>query len=226
MGIFNRKQNVNLEDFCRLFYENVVFNCEVDGVDVNAAIFDTLKNSLVATDQNFANMDSRKFNDEIIALQFELFALAWLHQFGEESAVTQSVFTKNYLHKKERDDIWKTMGLYQQAIARSAIAGRNQDNPSDKLYLLQLDKKKVDLFGRFIEKGYDEECIARALGLLSTDAAWSKGITAGFLLFTLCDRLGFDQNFQPTEEAQSRWFVEINDFYNKDKKSLSNIKIK
>ncbi len=226
MSFFSKKQEVNLESVNRIFYENVILDCIVDGVDVNALFFETLKNALIEADRNFANVDSQKFIDEIIALQFELFALAWFHQFGEGSSVIQTTFTKNYLNNAGKDKIWSSMQPYEQAIARSATAGRNPDNSSDKMYMLQLDKKKVDLFGKFIEEGYNEECIARALGLLSTDIAWSKGITAGLLLFTLCDRLGLDPDFQPNDKAHSRWFIEINDFYDKAKKSLSNIKIK
>lgn len=226
MVFFNKKQEVDLETVCRIFYENVILNCVVDGINVNVTILDTLKNSLVATDQNFACIDSKKFDDEIIILQFELFALAWLHQFGDKSAVAQSIFTKNYLKEKKRDNIWDDTEPYNQAIARSSTLGRTSKKPFDRVYLARVMKTRADLFDQYYKEGNDPKCVARVLNRLFTDDVWNKGVTAGLLMFALCDRLGFDPNFHPSKEAQSRWFIEINDFYDKDKKSLSDIKIK
>jgi len=222
MSFFSKKREVDLEtscSLCSLFYENVILNCVVDGVDINAKIFDTLRNSLIA-------VDPKKFNDEIIILQFELFALAWLQQFGEKSAVAQSVFTKNYLYEKKRENIWDASEIYNQAIARSSTIGRTPEKAFDRVYLARVNKTRMDLFSQFIKEGFDPKCVARVLNRLFSDEAWKKGITAGLLLFALCDRLGFEQNFEPNKEAQSRWFIEINDFYEKDRESLNNIKIK
>lgn len=226
MAFFNKKQEVNLETVCRLFYENVILNCVVGGVDVNAVFFDALKNALIAVDRNFADIDSQKFIDEIIALQFELFALAWLHQLGDKLAVAQSTFTKNYLHENKRDDIWDAMEPYNQAIARSSTLGRTPKKAFDRVYLARVNKTRFDLADQYYEEGHDPRCVARAVNRLFADVAWKKGITAGLLLLAFCDRLGFDPNFQPSKEAHSQWFIEINDFYEKARKSLSKIKIK
>lgn len=226
MSFFSKKQEVELEPFCRLFYEKVILNCIVDGVDINAKIFDTLRNALVATDSNFANIDSQKFNNEIIVLQFELYALAWLRQFGDKSAVAQSVFTKNYLNEKNQNDIWEAMEPYNQAIARSTTIGRTPEKAFDRVYLVKVNTTRMNLFEQYHKEGLDDKCVARVLNRLFSDEVWKKGITAGLLLFAFCDRLGFEQNFEPSKEAHSRWFIEINDFYEKDRESLSNIKIK
>jgi len=226
MTFFDKKKEVDLESFCRLFYENVIFNCVVDGLDVNDNIFEILNNSLVAVDQIFANIDSQKFNYEIIVLQFELFALAWLYQFGDKLAVAQSTFTKNYLHEKKKDDIWDAMEPYNQAIARSSTFGKTSKNAFDRVFLAKVFKTRAALFEQFYKEGYDPKCIARVLNRLFSDEAWRKGTAAGLLMFALCDRFGFDQNFQPNKEAHSRWFIEINDFYEKNKESLSKYKIK
>ena len=222
MSLFSKKQEVEIEPFCRLFYENVILNCVVEGIDINAKIFDTLKNALVATDSNFANIDSQIFNDEIIALQFELYALAWLHQYGDKSAVTQSAFTKNYLNEKTQNDIWEAMEPYNQAIARSTTIGRT---PEKAFYLARVNTTRANLFVQYHEEGFDDICIARALNRLFSEEVWKRGITAGLLLFALCDRLGFGKDFEPGKEAHHRWFIEINDFYEKDRGSISKVKI-
>jgi len=226
MSFFSKKQEVEIAPFCRLFYENVILNCVVDGVDINAKISDTLKNSLVATDPNFANIDSQKFNDEMKVLQFELDALAWLHQFGDKLAIAQSDFTKKYLNEKNRNDIWEAMEPYNQSIARSTTIGRTPEKAFDRVYLARVNTTRMNLFKQYYEEGFDPECVARVLNRLFSDEVWKKGIIAGLLLFTLCDRLGFGQDFEPSKEAHSRWFIEINDFYKKDRKSLSNVRVK
>lgn len=226
MSIFSKKQKVELEPFCRLFYENVILNCIVDGVDINAHIFNTLKKALADIDSNFANIDSQKFNNEIVSLQFELYAFAWLHQFGDKSAVDQSVFTKNYLNGKNQNDIWEATKPYNQAIARSTAIGRTPEKAFDRGYLVFMNKMRADLFDQYHEKGFDDKCVARVLNRLFSEDAWKKGTTAGLLLFALCDRLGFEKDFKPSKEAHHRWFIEINDFYEKDRGSLSKVKIK
>ena len=41
----------------------------------------------------------------MIILRLELFALAWLHQFGDKSAVAQSVFSPKELDGKKQDNL-------------------------------------------------------------------------------------------------------------------------
>jgi len=201
-------------------------NCVVDGVDINAQIFAALKRALADNDSNFANIDSQKFNNEIVALQFELYALAWLHQFGDKSAVSQSVFTKNYLKEKNQNDIWEAMEPYNQAIARSTTIGRTPEKAFDRVYLVKVNTTRGNLFEQYHKEGFNDKCVARVLNRLFSEDAWKKGVTAGLLLFALCDRLGFGKDFEPSKEVHHQWFIEINDFYEKDRGSLDKVKIK
>jgi len=105
MGIFSKKQSVNLEDFCRDFYDKNILNPVIAGIDAGKAYFDTVIKNIVEVDPNFSKITSQKLAEAMIPLRFELFALAWLHKFGEKLAITESVFTKNYLHEKKKDDI-------------------------------------------------------------------------------------------------------------------------
>lgn len=225
MAFFSKKQEIDLETVNRIFYESYMQDNVVDGVDINALFYDAMRSALVDADHNFANIDLRKFNDELVLLQFEIFALAWLHQFGDNSAVAQSIFTKNYLHDKARDDIWNGMEKYNSAISRSSVAGlseierahiiRDRANCADK-HIANAEKS-----GATVDEG-----IGRPLNRLFSEKAWKKGISAGFILFALCKQLGFDPSFQPNEKAHSQWFIEISDCYNKARKFLSKYKIK
>lgn len=143
----------------------------VDGVDVNAQIFKTLKNAFAATDSNFANIDYQKFNNEIVALQFELYALAWLHQFGDRLAIAQSVFTKNYLNERKQNNIWEAMEPYNQAIARSTTIGRTPEKAFDRVYLAEINTTRVNLFEQYHKEGFDDKCVARVFNRLFSEDA-------------------------------------------------------
>ncbi len=153
MSLFSKKHEVSLENFCRDFYENKILNPVVGGIDVGAMYYDTVWRSVIEVNQNFAGISSQRLATEMIPLRFELFALAWLHQFGDKSAVAQSVFTKHYLQEKKRDDIWDASESYNQAIARSVTLGKTADTASGRAHIGFTTKMRADLFGHFYEQG-------------------------------------------------------------------------
>ncbi|MFH0936936.1 MAG: hypothetical protein V1808_01430 [Candidatus Daviesbacteria bacterium] len=225
MGIFSKKQEADLEDFCSDFYEKNYLNPIIGEVNVSTVFYETTKCSIVEADSTFDNIDLKKFATEITLLQFELFSLAWLHKFGDKLAIAQSVFTKNYLDEKKRDDIWENSEDYNQAIARSSTAGKSKERAFDRAYLARVNTTRMDLFEQFHKEGYDTKCVARALNRLFSDEAWKKDITANFLMFVLCDRLGFKQD-EPNKEAQQRLTFMIHMIYDGARQSLDNIKIR
>lgn len=226
MRFFRKKQEINLDDFCRDFYEKNILNPMIGGVDAGAVYCDTVKRSIVEVDHNFANINSKTFASEVVILRFELFALAWLHKFGDKLAVAQSTFTKHYLHEKKRDDIWHDSESYNQAIARSSTLGKTSKKAFDRVYLGRVNKTRADLFDQFYKEGHDPDCVIPALNRLFTEKAWKKGVTAGLLMFALFDRLGFGSNFEPNKEAQFRLTAVIRMIYEGARQSLGNIKIK
>ena len=90
MMFFSKKQEVNLDDFCRDYYEKNILNPVIVGINANVALVDTIKRNVVEADNNFANINSQELVAEVVLIRFELFALAWLHQFGEKLAIAQS----------------------------------------------------------------------------------------------------------------------------------------
>ena len=225
MSFLSKKGEVKLEDFCLDFYEKNIISLIINGVDAGEVYIETIKKSLIEVDQSFINVDSQKLAKEILPLRFELFALAWFHKFGDKLAVAQSIFTKHYLFEKKKGDIWNNCEPYGQAIARSSTAGEKPENAFDRAFLGSRDLKLVNLFEEYNKQGFDPECVVRGLNRLFTDEAWKKNITANFLVFTLCDRLGFKSD-EPNKEAQFRLVAIIRGLYDGALQSLDKIKIK
>lgn len=239
MGIFSKKEEVDLEEYCKDFYEREILNPTTEGVDFGAVFADTIKKKVEEVDSNFAKISSKKIAKEVIYIRFELFALAWLHQFGDNSAVVQSEFTRNYLNEKGRDVIWDGMESYNQAIARSTTLGKSSKNRFDRAYVTRVNTTRFGLGKQYIEDceklgiDFNNEAaqpilksISRTLNRLFAEDAWRKGVTAGLLMFALCNRLGFESEFEPTKEAQFRLTTIIRGFYDGAKQALEKVKIK
>jgi hypothetical protein len=221
MGFFNRKPKVRLEDFCRDFYDRNLLHPEVAGIDLARAFCETIKRLIAEVDPRFDTVDRELLITEITLIRFEVFGLAWLHQQGDKRAAEQSEFTKRYLEERSRTDVWEAMQPYNQAIARSSRLGRTSETPTGRAYFTFIDKMRADLFDKWFELGFDPLSVGRAVNRLATDVAWKQGLTAGFLMLTLCERLRCDVN----EEAQSRLAASIRGLYNGVTESLKMVKI-
>lgn len=130
------------------------------------------------------------------------------------------------MHEKKRDDIWGDSKSYNQAIARSSILGKTSKKAFDRVYLGRVFKTRADLFDQFYKEGHDPDCVIPPLNRLFSEKAWKKGVTAGLLMFALCDRLGFGSNFEPNKETRFRLTAAIRGLYDGARQSLGNIKIK
>jgi tetratricopeptide (TPR) repeat protein len=225
MSIFSRKEKVNLEDFCRDIYDNQFLNPKISEKEVSDVFPEFFKGEIVKVLPEFENISLQQIKEEIIFLRFELFALAWIHSFGIQLSVEQSIFTKNYLHEKGRDDIWNGMGHYNKAISHSVTSELS------KLDQASIIKMRVDLFDKFAEKnGLPSTDIGLGLAInrISSEKVWGKRITHYFLMLKLCHKfgLGFGKDYYgPNEEAQFQFAVFIKGFYDGAQQSWDKVKI-
>jgi hypothetical protein len=226
MFFFSKKQEVRMVDFCRGFYDENIMNPSIPGVNANDVFFETIRKQIGEADNRFNNIDSAKFAAEMLVLRFEAFALAWVHKFGDKSAVEQTVFTKQYLHEQNRDDIWEALEPYNQAIARSIKHKRSAENPLDRAFVAHVNQTRLNLFKQFQGNGYDPKCVARALNRLFFEEAWKNQSAPGFLMFALCDRLGFPPDFKPNNEGQFRIIAIISGFYDGALQAMEKIKLR
>jgi len=228
MSIFSRKQEVSLEDFCGDFYDNLILNQKVGELDASTVYPDYVKKTISDADNVFDSVDLQKLTDEIIILRFELFALAWLHKFGDKSAIIQSVFTKKFLNENGRDDIWNGMEEYNKAVSHSVTVGLEKINQAfvirTRLDLADLHIANAKKNGIAIDEG-----IGRPVNRLLSENAWKKRSTGYFLILALCHRLGLGSGpnyLGPNENAQFQLQVFIQGLYDGAYQSFDDIKIK
>ncbi|PIR67882.1 hypothetical protein COZ97_02365 [bacterium CG_4_8_14_3_um_filter_33_28] len=230
--MFDEKQAIYVEKFCRDFYKNQILNTNIKGVDIDAIYPEYTKKALTEADPVFTNVDKQKLAAELKILQFELFALAWIHKFGHEFAIVQSIFTRQYLHDEGRDDVWDGMAYYNRAIAHATTVGLSS---IDSAAILLGRKNFADLYIEKAEKSGvnmkdKSEAESRSLPIcrLFSEKAWGKGSTTYFLILSLCHRvgLGFGPDYLgPNEEAQFCLSKLIHDLYDDAYQALEKIKI-
>lgn len=127
MGLFSKKPKVSIEEFCQKFYDDNIFNAYVGGDDINLSWWQNAYKSIIEVDKSFKAVDFNKFQDEMNALRMELLGLAWQVKFVlERYTIPQSFFTKLYLQKINKTEIWDIMGEYNHIIAMSATINSHE----------------------------------------------------------------------------------------------------
>jgi len=229
MSIFSKKQEISLEDFCRAFYDNQILNYKIGvGIEVSNVFPEFFKGKIVEVLPEFENISLQKIKEEITILRFELFALAWMHSFGDKLAVDQSIFTKNYLHEKGRDDIWDGMGHYNRAISHSVTSELSKLNQA---YIYKMRADLFDKYADILEKhGMPiDNSLGLAINRTSSKKVWEKRVTLYFLMLKLCHKLGlgYGENYYgPNKEAQFRLKAFIKGFYDGAQQSWDKVKTK
>lgn len=228
MGIFSRKQEVNLEDFCRDFYDNQILNPSVGGVDAKDVLYSTIKTHVTEVDPRFTGVDNKKLWNELTILRFELFALAWTHKFiSGKPVLIQSDFTRRYLQEKSKEDLWNGMKSYNNAIDGATLHWLTN---LGKVNLGFNYRMREDLTAKNVTEAKEfgiknDDSIERANQRLWSENAWKQKMIIGVLVFTLCERLGIDLK-ELNEEAQFRLATVIYGFYEGARQSWENVKIK
>ncbi len=221
MGLFNRKQRVQLATFCRDFYDTHILNPVIADMDAGRAYFESVMRSVAEVDATFASVDCDRFFSEMTLIRFEVFGLAWIHQLGDKHAAAQSAYTKTYLEERDRADIWTGLEPYNLAIARSSTMGQTSETRTGRAYLTFINKMRADLFDEWHKQGIEPDAVARAANRTATDVSWEKGVTAAFLMLTLCDRLGCQLN----EEGQFRLIAVIRGLYDGARETMKQVKV-
>lgn len=158
MRLFSHKPKTSIEDFCREFYDSQIF-CGKTGDEGGASTFwQNAFTSITKSDPSLAKVDRDLFRREMTALRMELFGLALVHFFEQQSKeyaqdytkcmMREVVFTKSYLEQNGHLDIWEIMLCYNETIG-DILQGN----------FLRL---KDDFVERRIKDGIDPKCATSA----------------------------------------------------------------
>lgn len=222
MSFFNKKQKVHLAEFCQDFYDKNFLATIITGIDISSSYNELILKNLNKADTNATSINQIIFKEEILCLRFEIFSLAWFHQFGDKLAIANSIFTKHYLIDKGKEELWERAEPYNQAIAASATHGCTSSTASGRARLMIVNKGRVDLFDKYYNDNIDAKCVARALNRYGTDGNWKYlSITFGYVVIELCKNLNCDLN----DEAKFQLIAVLKGFYDGAKQNLTNIKI-
>lgn len=204
MPLFSSKPKVELGEFCRDYYDKYILNPVGTNADFGTERLKIVRDALAEADASFSRVTPKKLKVSATPLRFEILALTWYDKFGDRSAVQQSVFTKGYLTEIGREDIWRDMEPYNQALARAATGGKSPGSASGRFSIGFIVNMRVELFKEYHEAGYDDECVARALNRLMVGDPRKSVRILVYLMFALCNGLGFKPDFTPSDELGSR----------------------
>jgi hypothetical protein len=228
MGIFSRKQSVDLKDFCRDFYDTQILNPVIGEVNAGNVFSDVVKKNIVEVYPEFTKIESEKLAEEIKVLRFELFALAWTHKFvSGKVVVAQSDFTKSYLHEKGRNDIWAGMESYNNmvdSVMLHWLTNLGKVNLSFN-YNMREDLTKKNIEAAKELRIENDDRVARVNHRLWSENAWKQKLMLGPLVFTFCERTGINAH-DLNQEAQFRLAAIIKGLYDGAEQSWDKVKIK
>jgi hypothetical protein len=218
-----------IEDCCRQFYDENIFGETTVGTDAWSGLLGSHFESVAKADQSFSSVDKELFRNEMTALRMILFAFALgdsKNSNGDEFAIPASFFTRSYLEKKGRLDIFDIMSAHNRAIARSAIMDANLQKYSGKsgnaliINVNDLRSRKAlkwaDIYvnDRAIplqEQKNKISCINMVANRLGADIEREDGVAVKSLCAELATRLRDGENLN--SEAMSKLSAIILDFY-------------
>lgn len=211
------KRKLTTQNVYREYFESQIFSPAVNDEASPAYFFADASIWLEATDASFKGVDFDIFLKEMIAVNIELFGLAWLnhnYDLNKELSMPESffpkeiAFTKQYLQDTGRGDIWERMRFYNDAIAKTLAeetVGENwgrlrdiskavRDEDYEELKEKWLVEQGRDLTRLFSRCTTDSECIERlVIRFLAVPCDMSRiTVLSQKLSLTLTERLGRD----------------------------------
>lgn len=245
MGIFSSKPKVDMQSFCKCYYDSQMFHATVDGEDASQKILDTAFKQLTDSNPSFLKVDRTLFDYEMTAMHLELFALSFLRRFSDfDKAVQHSIFTLRYLQNKNSSNIWESMGAYSKTIAQTATMNANGqqmtgDTGLGRMTITRVNSFRFNLFKKWLKTHFidpenlteDEKeianCVARVCNHIEADILRNNQIgnrqIAALFLFRLDAEKIWGENWQPSEDFLLRVASQPYSMYDFASKTLKTV---
>lgn len=228
MRIFSRKQSVNLEEFCRDYYESKILNLSFNGVDISEVYPEVIRKNIVDADNNFSIIKTEQIASELIPLRFELFATAWMHRFVNKYAIEQSLFTKRFLYKINRIDVWKAMTEYAAYIDGGTLHWLEGLSGANTIFNYNLRQGLCDENTKRSQKigltEIDYDVINVTNFRVLSETAWKQNLLLGGISDLFCKKVGFLEALSSKAEINLELFIK--GLYDGARQDLDRIKIK
>lgn len=222
MGIFSSKPKVDMESFCKDYYDSQMFHAIVNGEDASQKILNAAFQLQTDSDPSFSKVDRALFDREMTAMHLELFGLAFLKRFSDfDKAVQQSIFTLRYLQDKDRSDIWEAMGEYSKVIAQTATMNANGQQMTghtgiERMTITRVNQSRFELSKKWLNSRFSDlknltasekeiaGCAGRVVNHIEADILRKNQIgnrrIAALFLFRLGAEKIWGKNWQPSED--------------------------
>ena len=222
MGIFSSKPKVDMESFCKNYYDSQMFHAPVDGEDASQKILDAAYKLLMDSDPLFSKVDRDLFDCEMTAMHLELFSLAFSKRFSNfDKAVQQCIFTLRYLQEKNRNDIWESMSAYSKSIAQTATMNANGqqmtgDTAIGRMTITRVNTFRFELFKKWLKEHFSDpenltesekeiaSCVAHACNHIEADILRKNEIgnrrIAALFMFRLGAEELWGKDWQPSDD--------------------------
>jgi hypothetical protein len=246
------KPKMSIEKFCEsLFGNRIFFSTYECAEDMRSIFWSEIFNSLVKIDNDFQHIvftknhgDFEIATHEMIALQIELFGLAWMHHFRleryhgfeEKYILGEIVFTKNYMAHNGCDDIWNIMSYYNKTIADALLhpcvkATDRAFSPltavKDEIPCYIIDRKFTKKLRDDIDNWRKEvglDCATRVVNRISKREDWGGRPIALMLTMTFAERMGWKVDLRDEGFAGFERF--LNRLYNDFKQEIELVEIR
>lgn len=221
MGLFSNKPRVSIDEFCHQFYDQYIFNGEIAGVDVTGTYW-----AAILRNESFKEVSETerpRFHQEMTALYFEVFALAWAHHhnYRDKMLIPQAVLTKEYLLERQEESLWEAIREYARTGAHAAGAVLKGGDRALRAKLVFQNSFRMDLANEWLEKGIDPEAVGYAINSLFTDEAWSNEVGAIMLADAVLERM----NWSSTDERRFQLGAVAKGLYQGVRNELKTVRI-
>ncbi len=220
MELFTKKPQVTTEDFCEKFYDDFIFSSKIGEADPWDMYCKVSHEQISEFDPSFNTVDLSSFRDELLALRLEVFGVVWFIHMKIDLSPIHSEFTRQYLLNENLADLWDSMEVYNQAVAKSATGGWDSNTRSGRYKITFNNSMRAQMFDKWMTVVSNKDA-ARAANRIGCKKAWKSKKVHIYLFFALTDQLQCEVN----DEARKVIMSIIKGFFDGISDELKKVKI-
>jgi hypothetical protein len=189
MGLFERKAEMSVQEWCEHFYSNYVFAPPIGGTDPWQVFCRSTRGQIAQADPSFSEVDDVALSDQLLALRLEVITIAWILRAKESLSPKQSEYTRVYLLNHNQERFWEMMQPYNQAVAKAIVGGSDSSTRTGRTHIASVNSMRAQMFEKWIAMVADPKDAARPANRIGSDAPRKSHRTHVYLPFALTDQV-------------------------------------